>query len=529
MMPREVLEMANRVNLDAMVPREDFAVEEGQHTTEDHITEFPIHYLEPDSSIRKLLRKPDFQRETNHWTPVQIASFIASFVDNEVIPSLIFWDSASYIFVLDGGHRLSALRAWMEDDYGDKKLSADFYEGQEISQQQKDMAVKTRKLVEKMVGRYSDLKKLVDSPGTELASKRAKTLFKRKLLLQWVKGSPDVAESSFYKINSLGSPLDDTERMLIENRKKPIAIAARVTYRGGSGHKYWSSFASKKAQNSSVKLGKSLHDLLFEPESEEPLKTIDVPVGGSVSPVDALAILVDFFTIAANRQPVAKAINAYDDDPTGESTVNVLARSLEVAETITGNSSGSLGLHTATYFYNDKGKHSKFLFLGMVALIADKLRNNDTFFFKKFTKSRPQIEEFLIENKSIIGFLLQNLGKTNRIPKLKEMYEFLVSERMAGNDLSIEKVITHLGMTGRIVDVRAMQKSAKITDETQNAMLMNSAIAMAPKCPLCGGRLDLNKSKSPDHIVDAKNEGTGDISNLQFTHPYCNHSKDSLL
>ena len=94
------------------------------------------------------------------------------------------------------------MRAWIEDDYGDKSLSAKFYEGQEISKEQKKMAKKTRALVEEKVGRYSELCKLVESTGNDLASKRAKTLFKRKLLLQWVKGSPEVAESSFYKMNS---------------------------------------------------------------------------------------------------------------------------------------------------------------------------------------------------------------------------------------------------------------------------------------------------------------------------------------
>jgi len=64
------------------------------------------------------LRKPDFQRETNHWSPEQVVTFIASFLDDELIPSLILWYSPSYIFVIDGGHRLSALRAWMNDDYG---------------------------------------------------------------------------------------------------------------------------------------------------------------------------------------------------------------------------------------------------------------------------------------------------------------------------------------------------------------------------------------------------------------------------
>ena len=60
-------------------------------------------------------------------------TFVASFLDNEVIPSLILWKAPAYMFVIDGGHRLSALRAWMEDDYGDKAISLAFYGG-EISE-----------------------------------------------------------------------------------------------------------------------------------------------------------------------------------------------------------------------------------------------------------------------------------------------------------------------------------------------------------------------------------------------------------
>lgn len=521
--------MASRVNLDAMIPREDFAIEDNQQTTEDHITEFNIIQLAPNSAILKLLRKPDFQRETNHWTPYQVASFIASFVDNEVIPSLIFWDSASYIFVLDGGHRLSALRSWIEDDYGDKSISQEFYEGQELSEDQKRMAKKTRKLVERTVGRYSDLCKLVESTGNDLASKRAKTLFKRKLLLQWVKGSPDVAESSFYKINSLGAPLDNTERMLIENRKKPIAIAARAILRGGTGHKYWSDFSMSTCKEQSVSLGKAVHDLMFEPESEDPLKTLDVPIGGPVSPLDALALLVDFLTLASNRSEAIKKIGEYEDDKTGEATVEVLRRALEVMQRITGNSNGSLGLHTAVYFYTDKGKHNKQLFLGIVHLIAEKLRNNDSNFFKKFTKVRPQIERFLIDNKSLIGAILQNLNKHQRVPKVKQMFDYLVDEATAGQTLDVEKVIAALGQTGRVVDVRNIQTSRYISDETKSAIMIRTAIATAPKCPICKGLLEPNKSKSHEHKIDVKLGGSGDMGNIELAHVYCNNSKDFLI
>jgi len=60
--------MPRRVILDAMIPRADFAAE-GQEYTLQLFKDFPITNLETASSIRSLLRKPDFQRETNHWSP----------------------------------------------------------------------------------------------------------------------------------------------------------------------------------------------------------------------------------------------------------------------------------------------------------------------------------------------------------------------------------------------------------------------------------------------------------------------------
>ena len=168
----EVSLMAKRVNLDAMIPREDFAVQ-GEETTVDLLRDFPITYLEPNAPILKLLRKPDFQRETNHWTPDQVVTFIASFLDSEVIPSLILWKSSTYIFVIDGGHRLSALRAWMEDDYGDGPHSSAFYKS-EISDDQRKTAKRTRDLIEKTIGRFTTLKNSVDSTAGGCAEQTCK-------------------------------------------------------------------------------------------------------------------------------------------------------------------------------------------------------------------------------------------------------------------------------------------------------------------------------------------------------------------
>ncbi|MFK3788640.1 DUF262 domain-containing protein [Pseudomonas piscis] len=521
--------MAQRVNLDAMIPREDFAIVSEDVIELELIRDFPISHLESDSAVLKLLRKPDFQRETNHWSPEQIATFITSFLDNEVIPSLILWKSPSSIFVIDGGHRLSALRAWMVDDYGDGSISREFYSG-DISNEQKKIAARTRRLVEEQVGRYSALKSQVGKKanGDVIATNRASRLFTRPLNLQWIQGNASVAETSFFKINSQGTPLDDIEEMLIKNRRKPFAVAARAILRSGNGHEYWSQFSS----SNKVKirsLANELHRLLFNPESQIPLKTLDVPLGGSVSPVDALALLIDFLTIASCRTLEPISVDKYDDDKTGVQTINSMKRSLEVLKRITGNFPGSLGLHPAVYFYNERGKYSRFLFLGMILLVAKKVMSNDDEFFKKFISARVHVENFLIANKSIITLLLQNMSKKQRVPKMADMFDYLIHVASSstgvselGEKLALSNVASQIGLSGRVLDIGESQASASFNDETKSTIFINTFLPNLPKCSVCQGYLDPSKSVSYDHKIRRREGGRGTVANGQIVHPYCN-------
>jgi len=513
--------MAQRVILDAMIPRADFGqADEEAGVSGELIRDFPISHLTSESPVLKLLRKPDFQRETNHWTPEQIATFVASFLDSEVIPSLILWKSPMYIFVIDGGHRLSALRAWMMDDYGDGPLSVAFY-GSEISEEQKRIAKRTRKLLEATVGRYSTLRDQVDAMP---AVRRAKTLFTRPLTLQWVYGTADVAETSFFKINSQGTPLDEIEEMLIRNRKKPLAIAARAILRAGGGHKYWSGFKTEQ-QKEIEALAETFHDLLFDPEVEPPIKTLDLPLGGSVSPIDALSLLIEFLTISASRSKEPPTIDKYPDDEDGTGTIAVFKNSLQILNRITGNAPGSLGLHPAVYFYNERGKYARFLFLGMTTLITEKVRNNDHEFFKTFTRAREKVEKFLIQNKSLITLLLTNMSKGQRTSKMKDLFNFLVAEVRAGRALTSEGAVAQLGLRGRILDVNTPQTSPHISDDTKSMVYVKQALDKALPCPLCSGLLNPTKSVSYDHIKPVRNGGGGDVSNTQLVHPYCNSSE----
>jgi len=118
------------VNLDALIRREDFTVNIDPQKTHplDEADRMKIIEIEPTSLMYRWLRKPDFQRTTAHWSPIKVAGFIESFVSGDLIPALILWQSdASGIFVIDGAHRLSALIAWVHDDYGDGGISLEFF------------------------------------------------------------------------------------------------------------------------------------------------------------------------------------------------------------------------------------------------------------------------------------------------------------------------------------------------------------------------------------------------------------------
>jgi uncharacterized protein DUF262 len=143
----------NVVNLDALIPRDDFAVDNtpSRATALDriNIAHLDGHFFKGD------LRKPDFQRETAQWTPTKVVDLIRSFLDADLIPAVILWRAGRNIFVIDGAHRLSALIAWILDDYGDRKTSLD-YSGGYITEDQRIVAGRTRDLVKKTVGSYAE-------------------------------------------------------------------------------------------------------------------------------------------------------------------------------------------------------------------------------------------------------------------------------------------------------------------------------------------------------------------------------------
>jgi len=232
----EGCEMAQGVNLDAMIRREDLDITENDPAQVTIGTQLKLFELEETSASFNILRKPDFQRETANWSPEKISDMVESFLDGDLIPSVIVWRSSKSgkLFVIDGAHRLSALIAWINDDYGDEILSRRVFGHLIDDPQQKRIANKTRSLIAARVGSYQHLKSYVINPdgaSDQNALLRARNMGSFSITLQDVRGDVAKAERSFLKINQNATPIDPTEFLMIQARRKPNAISARANAR----------------------------------------------------------------------------------------------------------------------------------------------------------------------------------------------------------------------------------------------------------------------------------------------------------
>lgn len=506
-----------KVNLDALIAREDFEVEENVNSGKKKET-ISIEDIKADSFFFPNLKKPDFQRETNEWDSQKICELIRSFIEGDLIPAIILWrSSGGYLFVIDGSHRLSALSAWVNDDYGDGETSKLFYDAI-IPDEQLEIAQETRKLVNKTVGSYKDFRLALTHPDKVKPEvvKYAKNLGALAIQLQWVEGDARKAESSFFKINQQAAPIDKTELKLLESRKKPNSISARAIIRGGKGHKYWS--FSEPIQIEVQKLAAEINEILFDPKLQTPIKTLDIPVGGKAYSHQALPLVLDFINIVCNAKPNDK------DDETGETTIQTLKNVRKVAYRLNSNHSSSLGLHPSVYFYSMEGRHKTASFFAMVDFVMalDKQKKiND------FVDIRIKFEKFIIE----YDYLIQQINRRHRTAQksykyISSFFQKIVFAFKAGK--SVDEAISEI-VSSRDFEYLTFQKSSDQSDflakdfntGKKSAIYMRDALEKAPKCHICGGLIHRN-SISIDHIQRKQDGGLATLDNGQITHPYCN-------
>ncbi|MFB4311971.1 HNH endonuclease family protein [Actinomadura sp. GTD37] len=527
------------VNMDALIPREDFEAATTEPSTQPSIlsTTMKITDLGPDSLIYNVLRKPDFQRETANWSPEKVAELVSSFLEGDLIPSVILWRStiSGNIFVIDGAHRLSALIAWVHDDYGDKHASMRFFDNN-IPEEQKRAAQATRELIRDSVGSYSELSLALRNSDTTPKDRLrlARNLSAFAIHLQWVAGEAEKAESSFFKINQQATPIDETELSMIKARRKPNALAARAFIRAGTGHKYWSAFESS-VQSEIEKLAKEVYDLIFKPDLDSQIKTSDLPVAGRGYSADSVKMVFELVNFvndfepdmwrneAPKRRRKGAPLKVLEDDEDGHATIRCMQAVKRAASRIAGKDPASLGLHPAVYFYSATGRFQPAAFLAAIAFVKDLERHRAV---AKFSSVRADFEDFLIEYKYFLNQIVQKYGSLQRsvspiLTMHKTVYQALIEGLTEPDVIERLKSQSPLRSSVKVRTEDDKRHGRNFSTETKNFVVIRNIIETAPKCAICGARLNL-RSMTFDHILRREDGGSGAPDNAQLSHPYCN-------
>ena len=515
---------SNTVNLDALIKRADLAArgEEGED-----ISSLSVTGLEPKGFLYPALRKPDFQRETASWTPEQVADLIRTFVHRDLIPAVILWRAGHDVFVTDGAHRLSALIAWVHDDYGDGPVSRAYFHDF-IPDDQRRAAVRTRELVSVDVGSYQDHKIAIDYPRNARPdiAERAPRIGWQEIQAQWIRNANhEKAEKSFFRINQGGTKIDAVEQRILKARGSANALSARAVMRAGTGNKYWNKFDADVQERIS-ELGSDAYGLLFEPSLSLPIKTLDVPVGGPGYGPKALPFVFDLVNVV-NKADAADASNRRvqkDDlpvDEKGEATLSYLDATRSVIRRLCSTHPSSLGLHPALYFYAKSGTFQPGALLAFVEL----MRDWDTPQFLAFTRVRSDFEGFLLSNRGHTE-AVRRLGSGSRSrPRLVAFYRRVITDLQGG--ANPQKIAETLATDPAFEFFIAPQENlldlgdGSFSRESKGAAFIQSALPSAPKCPTCGGFLHRN-GMQVGHVKPKRSGGAGTLDNAIMQHPFCN-------
>jgi hypothetical protein len=513
----------NVVNLDALIRRADlFGIKS------DVVVDFQemrICDLQP-SMLYDQLRKPDFQRETSNWTPQQVATLVRTWADQDIIPSLIFWQNGPHIFVIDGAHRLSALIAWVRDDYGAGGLSRGLFKDG-IPPQQTAMHLETQRLVN------------AEGPGTWKDFLARQPLMANKgLHVQWIRDkTPYQAAESFIRINQGGTEISPLEVRILRAPKAALSVATRAITRGGSGHEYWDHFTNLDAKTDAPNLGGEVHDLLFQPTLKTPIKTMDLPIAGPEYGMGVVRLAFDLVALAnglkvadsTSRKIAITPKDTLPPDNTGDDTIRYLKRVRAEVGRVLSTDACSFGLHPALYFYTAAGVFQPTALLNMIAWLRALDRRNA---LTQFRRARGRFEALIMAHPVIMKPPIHLLGTGGRTrPKMLKLFDDVLDAVTANKDL--EAAWRSLGEKHkRLVgdeneEAEAIENGAaggRFKPATKSAISMLE-LSSVPKCPLCDGLLHPN-SKVMDHPIKKADGGRSGVADGRWVHPVCNSERE---
>jgi DNA-binding ferritin-like protein (Dps family) len=533
-----------------------------------------IRYTDIDGEWFSNIKKPDFQRETNSWTPNQCVDFLDSITNERIIPSIILWqsDENSLVYVLDGAHRLSVIKAWMSADWGDKAEEGYYQRRNEVVIKRNAMV--TRNLVNQRIGSFENFKtaflnlqiitKKGGSPKNELSELQFKqanfysdfVIGNRVLYVQWEHGNYDSAEQSFLRINRQGTALDPWESTLIEFRNGSYSrVIMSIANMGENGH-YWpdDNSLSDELKNTIKEFSKKcfdIHEKLFIPPFKGPITDLTVPLMVAPAYFQKHKYLMEVLPLLISNEIAIE----------NEKQIDLLKRDTqETAEVVIKNASNNLNKiqktleniiskeHNPTclslvplfYFYNERGQYVRGLFYGFLYWLLsgteDEVKNKKLI----FSAYRDKFENALFYFKSDIAHYL-NLRGGAGLKAVKQMYLFLenifqkFNQQEKVTDLTNDDlknfVLESLNETNLKKRKATEKKARSVSRKDKSQINIKELFNASPRCHICGGIINLGYGGIQyDHYEKpfAITQKT-DVNDTKPTHPYCNRQKDIIL
>lgn len=521
----------------------------------------------------KFLRKPDFQRETWAWTPEDCVSLLESVTNEQVIPSIIMWSSQEngYDYILDGGHRVSVILAWMRDDWGDG-LPSEIYRDSDHERMVKEAAREVRQLVTARVGSIKDYEQAeaqieqLTLAGESPQKVMSPITFRRGIFFQrllkghselhvlWVQGNYEKAEQSFLKINKSGRQLSEWEIKLIDNRNSAFARVLMSVASITSAQYYWPiedpEIKENPEQTARVKFIiegiTTIYDNVFKPPPQEPIRALVQPllvVNGSHQRPYYLAELLTVIQGGKGQPAETDRLLSQGRDSTPDQIVTkghkIVTDTLDALDHLIGPSSNpkSLSIVPAVYFYTRTGRYVRSMLYGFLYWLLNG-GDDDVIINRKrvFSAHRAAFEKVLLDRKDeIVTGLTRRTGSGPDITaQTANYYDGLLRLLVKHNDeIEGRQFVSDFNELVKGIINRTPKepipeegRTRAFTDRQRSTVVLHELLRHPTRCGICGGILDVSAAVQFDHIQPVSKGGQTVTSNARLSHPFCNNQKN---
>ena len=480
-------------------------------------------------------------------------------------------------YVLDGGHRISVLIAWIKDDWGDKLPSEIYDKDKMLESGAKAAAQRVRALLkENDIGFYADYdsaearyeeleKQLGRKP--EFGEMGADSLRYAEMVRRWqgvnigfpvlwVRGDYAKAEESFLKINKTGRQLTDWETKLVENRNSSFARAVMSIAQLHDAEHCWPVHDDEVKNDPDLQQKaatilervRDLHELLFTPDYETPIKRAEQPLLATpyTKPEMKPAYLAELLTIAEGKKgqkPETEALIKRDKHGSARDIINsglkLVNDATDVLGNIYGGSPRSLMLMPLVYFYNEQGVYVRSLLYGMLYWLNHGSENRDIRDRKRlFTVHRGAYETVLLQHKNtIISRIARRIGSGSEVTYPTARYfdgllRIIIEHKDAIDSpafqIAHEELIENLGVAPKPEPIEVTHTPRLYKGRDRNAVNVKDVFASFQFCEICGGRYLPGLFTQVDHKKRYADGGRTTLENARNTHPFCNNNRDFI-